>query len=878
MNLMNKLLIASLLFLGSMFYADAQQDLTGRILDNARQPIPFATVVLLHPADSVMKFFGVTNDDGIYQIRRVKDGDYLMQFSFTGLKTVYRSIKVPLSAQNLGDLQMEEDSRLLGEIIVEAELIPIKFKTDTLEYDTKAFKTREGAAVEELLGQLPGVEVDKEGNVKAQGEDVLKILVDGKEFFGNDPKVATKNLPANSVNKVQVVDRKSEQAVFTGIEDGQRERTINLILKDDHKNGYFGELKAGAGSQATHIGEAKIYRFSEKIQAAVLGLQNNINQFGFTHKGNEAFGENTKGTNESFAGGLNLSRNKTNGDRYFASYLGNSRKMNLFQTTTTQNFLESGVYNQNSELTENEKDKPNDIDFGVRQKIGEKQMLVLDGDITLGSARSNGQTVSNTSVNGIDQNRFNNSTLNESDQLSIVSNNSYSIKIKGDDFQFSSKFGVNYNENESVLDWTNITTVFAPEITTNVHQFRNNQTSTLGIHAIPTFTRKINSTWSIDLGASLNSSKRELNRTEGVFNDQGEIVNSSIPDFKTVENTVIPFLTFRRATSKEVLSFALRGQSTNFEKSLTNGLQETPSYFYFAPQLRYRNQYRSGRRVEASYATSPSFPNPNQLFPIENNLNQVSIYKGNFDLKPEVNHSLNLLWSVFDEFSFTSFFVRLVGTHAEHKINNAVTIDDKLIQTTSLVNTDGQTALSANIDFSTPLRSLGLNLNASLLETWSKGITFVNGQENNTETLGHNLTLSFENRTKEKVRVNFGGTVNYTQYAFSVSDIPDDNYFNIGYFANLRYTPAPKWNFTADANVTNYNAQSFGESVTIPLITASASYSFLQAEKATIALTAFDLLNKYQGFQRISTANFLSQTEWNTISQYFMLTFSYRFR
>ena len=113
MNLMNKFLIASLLFLGAIFYADAQQDLTGRILDNARQPIPFATVVLLHPADSVMKFFGVTNDDGIYQIRRVKDGDYLMQFSFTGLKTVYRSIKVPLSAQNLGDLQMEENPRLL---------------------------------------------------------------------------------------------------------------------------------------------------------------------------------------------------------------------------------------------------------------------------------------------------------------------------------------------------------------------------------------------------------------------------------------------------------------------------------------------------------------------------------------------------------------------------------------------------------------------------------------------------------------------------------------------------------------------------------------------------------------------------------------------
>lgn len=875
---MKKFLVAFTLLLGSTFCAKAQQDLTGRILDQTNQPVPFVTVVVLQPQDSVMKFFGVTNNEGIYQIKRVKDGSYLMQFSYTGLKTVYKSIQVPLESENLGDLKMEENPRALEEVIVEAELVPIKFKTDTVEYDAKAFKSREGAAVEELLGQLPGVEVDKEGNVKAQGEDVVRVLVDGKEFFGNDPKVATKNLPANAIDKIQVLDRKSDQAVFTGIEDGQRERTINLILREDHKNGYFGELKAGAGSQSTYIGEAKVYRFSDKLQAAVLGLQNNINQFGFTFKGNNTFGENIKGINESLAGGLNLARNRTNGNRYFASYLGNSRKMNLFQTTSSQNFLESGTYNQLSDLTENERDRPHDIDFGIRHKIGKNQMLIIDGDMTIGSSRSNASTFSNAQLSGIDQNRFNNSTFNQTNELSIRSSNSYSAKLKGDDFQFSAKFGINYTENESVLDWTNITTIFAPEITTNIQQLRNNRTDLFSVSMIPTFTGKLSGLWAIDFGASLNSNKRNLNRTEGVFNDQGIVEGTPIPDFSTSENTISPFVTFRRATSKELLSLSLQGQSTTFEKSLTNVTQETPNYFFFTPQIRYRNQYRSGRRIEGAFVIGASFPNPNQLFPIENNINRVSIYRGNFELKPEVNHNINLLWSVFDEFSFTSFFIRLNGAYTKDKINNAVTVDDRLIQVTTPVNTEGQTNLSANMDFSTPVRSLGLNFNVNLLESWTEGITFVNGQENNTTTFSHNLTASFENRSREKFRINFGGTVNYTQYEFSISDIQDDNFFNIGYFANLRYTPTPKWNFTADANVTSYNAESFDESVTIPLITASASYGFLQAEKATITLTAFDLLNKYQGFQRISTANFLSQTEWNTIAQYFMLTFSYRFR
>lgn len=875
---MKQLLVTSIICLSLCFTANAQQNLTGRVLDKANTPVPFATVVLLHPKDSVMKFFGVTNQKGVYGIKRVKEGNYLMQFSFTGLKTVYKPISVPVASENLGDQVLEEDPRVLDEIIVEAELIPIKFKTDTLEYDAKAFKTRAGAAVEELLEQLPGVEVDKEGNVKAQGEDVVKVLVDGKEFFGNDPKVATKNLPAKAIDKVQVLDRKSEQAVFTGIEDGERERTINLLLRDDHKKGYFGELKAGAGNNSTYIGEAKVYRFSEKIQTAVLGLQNNINQFGFTHKGNDAFGQNTKGLNESFAAGLNLSYNKSNGDRYFVSYLGNSRKKNLFQTTSTQNFLETGNYNQLTDLSETERDKPNDIDFGIRHKFSKNQRLVIDGDITIGSTRSNSQTLSNSNLNELDINRFINNTLNRSDAFSLVSNNSYSLKIKGDDLQLGVKFGVNYNENETELDWTNITSVFAPAITTTIHQIRNNKTDHLNGHITPTLTKKINDFWSADLGVRLFSNKRNLVRTEGIFNDQGQIIGTPIPDFSTLERTAKPTFTIRRATNKTVMSVSLSAQTTRFEKVLTDGLTNAPEYFYFTPRFMYRNQYRSGRRIEFRYNTGASFPSPNQLFPIENNLNQVSVYRGNFNLRPEFNHNISLLWSIFDEFSFTSFFIRFMGNYTEHKINNSVTVNDQLIQTTSPVNTNGQTLLAANADFSTPIRSLGLNYNVSLLENWTKGITFVNGQENETKTFNHTLTMSLENRNKQKFRINFGGTLSYTQYDFSVAQIPSDNFFNISYFSNLRYSPARRWNFTADANVTNYNTQSFDESVTIPLITASASFSFMQAEKATMTVSTFDLLNKYRGFQRISTANFLSQTEWNAIGQYFMLTFSYRFR
>jgi hypothetical protein len=261
-----------------------------------------------------------------------------------------------------------------------------------------------------------------------------------------------------------------------------------------------------------------------------------------------------------------------------------------------------------------------------------------------------------------------------------------------------------------------------------------------------------------------------------------------------------------------------------------------------------------------------------------NYINQLNVYQGNIDLRPEFIHNVNLLWSVFDEFSFTSFFIRLMGGYTQDKIDYAVNINEQLIQTTMPVNTRAKTLWSMNADYSTPIRSLGINYQISLLESWSKSLSFVNDEQNETKTLNHSITMSVENRNKEKYRLNLGATVNLTQYDFSISDIPDDQFLNLSYFSNLRYTPNKKWNFTAVANVTSYNAQSFDESVIIPLLTTSLSYSFLQAEKATIRLTAFDLLNKYTGIERISTANYLTQSEWNTIGRYLMLTWTYQFR
>jgi hypothetical protein len=854
--------------------AIAQESIKGRIIDEAGKPIGFTSVVLLHPSDSTMKYFGVSNDQGNYEIKRIKDGNYLMQFSFAGFETAYENIDIPSKkGTDFGDKIMLPIA--LGTVIVEAELIPMTFKTDTLEFNVKAFQTRPGASVEELLEKLPGMEVDESGNIKAQGEDVIKVLVDGKEFFGNDPKVATKNLPAKALEKVQIFDRKSEEANFTGIDDGVRTRTINLLLNEEHKSGYFGEAKGGIGTSESYKAEGKLFRFSSTIQAAALGMYNNINEFGFTNKGNQLFGQSNKGLNTTLAGGLNLSYNATGLNRYFISYLGNSRKNELSEQTATENFLEQGEYQQFSDLNSTEKEEPHNINFGVRHNFNKANRFILDGNFSLGTSDLVSQDLTNSELKNTPINQLNNNTIDNSDAKQFNASASYIAKLRGDTTQFNLKVVTSYNESLSQLNWANVTTIFDPlnEITTN--QLRNNNTNDFYLGITPKLVQKLNKFWAIDAAVTLGLKKESINRSEGIYDDNGEFVPFSIPDFEIYQPSLRPTVSINRGGTKTSLNFSLAGYSVELETQLDNTTIKAKN-FYLLPSLNYRNQYKSGRRIDLRYISTVTMPNANQLFPIPNTQSLISIYQGNINLQPEVIHNAFVNWNLFDEFSFTSFSVRVNGRYTQDKISWSQFINKNLVKVTTPVNVSNAHNFNTFMNFGAPIRSLGLKISITNREIWNRGRVIINSVENINTSMTHMLDMSFENRTKGKWNAKVGGSVSKTNSEYSVAETQNNSFVNTTYYTNLRFTPNSKWNFQARANVVNYNSQSFDESVTVPLITASISYFFMQAEKASITLSGFDLLNKYIGFQQVSQTNFIMQKEWNTIGRYAMLTFSWR--
>ncbi|MBK6993898.1 MAG: carboxypeptidase-like regulatory domain-containing protein [Lewinellaceae bacterium] len=256
----------------------------GQVADSSGIGLPAASVVLLEKKDSLFVLFGLTDEAGRFTLKRIEPGEYVLQISYLGYKNHWQALEIKAGQgnANLGKIVLEPSSMLLNDVEITADRVPLSMRKDTLEYNALAFKTQPGAVVEDLLKKLPGIQVQPDGTIKAQGKTVQNVLVEGKEFFGNDPKIATKNLPADAVNKVQVFDKKSESAEFTGIEDGRDERTINLKLKDGKKQGYFGKANIGAGTEGRYEGNFNLNRFGRRTQMSAIGMANNNNQQGFS--------------------------------------------------------------------------------------------------------------------------------------------------------------------------------------------------------------------------------------------------------------------------------------------------------------------------------------------------------------------------------------------------------------------------------------------------------------------------------------------------------------------------------------------------------------------------------------------------------------------
>ncbi|MFC2120828.1 outer membrane beta-barrel protein [Bacteroidota bacterium] len=897
---MKRLFILLLLF--SSFSAFSQSNtIEGDIFNEKGEAIGVATAVLLNRADSTLEYYAISNMEGHYGITGIKNGEYLMQFAFLGYKTQYKVVKIPLeTGTKMETVVLEVNPVNIGEAVVTGDRVPIRIKKDTIEFNADAFKTKPDAVVEELLKKLPGFEVDRAGNIKALGEKVTKVLVDGKEFFGSDPKVATRNLPADAIDKVQVYDKKSDESEFTGVSDGSRNKTVNLVLDEDKKKGIFGNILAGGGTDKHYLASGKMYKFNDKHQIAIMGMQNNISQTGFSINDYLDFsggisglmsggglqiggdgiplnmGGQGNGLTTSGGGGANFSRSWSKNQRIFASYLLSGSNTNLEQNTSTRNFTDNGSFLQEDELNQNKRDTTHRINFGMRNMIDSTHNIIVNGNISLSSGYIKKDIFTNSLINDTLFNSLNRNNLDHSNNLSGNISGSFLKKINPKRTIFKLAASATYSKGLTESEFNNITNYYYPETQINSDQYLDNLNKSLNLTASTSLTQKIGKLYYIVPQIKAGRLNQTLDRTQGIRYPNDAIIDSLSPNFTKTYEYLKPEISFKRNTKRSSFTIALMAELGRMNTSFKEDPSQQNDYFYFTPWLNWDFEYQTARRISVDYRSRINTPSLNQLLPVVNNINPLSHVLGNPDLKPEYNHNLRASWYLFDRFSFTSVMVRATFNYTMDKINWIRDIDDQLRQKLTLKNVGDDYRADGYFNFSTDIKPLGIKISTNINEGWNQGISIINDVENINTNLSHSLTFSIDNRKKNKWDLKTGISLSLTDAKYSIQDYLNNRYFNWSYFTEIRYNPDEKWNFQVSADVVKYDASSFEESISIPLIAAEASYYFLKNNRGVLTLQASDLLNKNTGISRVSEMNYLKESRSNVIGRFIILSFKFR--
>lgn len=902
-------------------FSIGQSTLKGMVVDSLSQPLVSATVVLIQPSDSVMVSFALTGRDGGFTLRNINPGTYDLQITYLGYGSFSQVIDVSnsIKEKNLGVIFLSEKNTMLEQVVVKAEHVPIAITNDTVVYNAAAFKVGPNDDVEALLKQLPGVTVNRDGSIKAQGEDIGKVLVDGKEFFGNDPTIATKNLPADIVDKVQVFDKKSELAEFTGVDDGNDEKTINLSLKEDKKNGVFGKIEGGVGRDDPksefddwrYKGRASVHRFDNKTQFSVLGLVNNNNDPGFSFQdyinfmgGMGAFmrgdgagfnlsqnaigiplGDNRNpGITSTTAGGVNFNLAPNKKWDWQSSYFINRIENSLIEKVQSQNLTPDFYYDKNEN---------NDaLSVGWNHRFN--STLKFDADSSLqfrwvNRLGLNQQDVSSmshssSSVRGELINQAESLLTQEGDQMDWSSDLTLRKKFQkvgrliSGDFQFEiDKNRPTERINNQLSFYESGQLIEESNIFQDQFGRRDGTDYSIGLG----YTEPLSNNYFLRIGFRHG---HKLDKNNRRFFDINPNNPSELNENSALSNVYQKEFGYQRlgASLRYVSQKLKAGIGLDFQNSQLLSRNETDDsstdnrYGYWLPSLNLNYDIRTGRSVEFHYNSYVNEPALDQLQPVLRNANPVYIYNGNPDLDPEWVHEMRLNYMLFDEFSFTDFFVGLRSRLAKNRIVNAIEVDSTFRQMVKPENTDYGLNADLFFNFGTPLRFMKSKVSVESSVGYDKGFLSLNGIENGTERWYNSHTLILENRNKKVWDVAIGATVRVNHVNFSKTQEYNQVYIQQSFFMDGSVELPHNWSISSQLDYRKYSSEAFANSDALLLASLKVSKDFLESKRANISVAVFDLFNQNTGISRSNNLNLIQETRSNVLGRYVMLTLSYR--
>ncbi|PWV53926.1 TonB-dependent receptor [Chitinophaga sp. S165] len=915
-------LIASIMLLFALSTQAQRGQIKGLLTDSsATHPLGDATVALLNGRDSSLASTAFTDSKGAFSFTGVALGDYRVYITFLGYKPVFKSVTISAAQPNLdmGTIQLKGKGLMLNEVEIIQEVPPIVVKQDTLEFNAGSFKTRENSVVEDLLKKLPGVTVDKDGVITAQGETVKRVLVDGKPFFSDDPKLATKNLPADIIDKIQLIDRKSDQAQFTGIDDGNTEKAINITLKKDKKKGFFGRASAGYGDNDRFAVNTSLNAFRDNRQLSFLGSGNNVNNLGYTS--NDVFnfssngggggggraggggrgaaqstisslgGNNSTGITRNWNAGFNYNQDFGSKLKINGSYFINDTKTETNRTSSKQTFLTDTTYyydQQSGSLTNNNNHR---LNMRVEYQIDSMHSLI----VTPSFSYSDGSTNSLNTYQSKDENKVQtidgvsqNSSHAKSPNFNTTALFRKKFNKRGRSLSANFSFGYNTTDRQNFFKTTD--THLAADQTDsaftgyNRMTQANNKGRNMGVRL--TYTEPLMKDRFLELSYAWNNNYSDSRNLTFDSTGSGKYdkPNDSLSNiFENTFTTQQAGINIRTQKLKYDYTFGLNVQFSSLlndnisRKTLID--QHTVNFY---PSAQFNYNFQRGKRLRFRYNGSTSQPTVTQLQPLPDLTSSLYVQQGNPDLKPSFSHSINAGYNVFNNTTFRGFFTNVNASFTSNKIVNANRVDTSGKQYTKPVNSNGAYNLSAFAVNTIPIKKLNTSVSLNTNLNYSRDVSFTGTKfdfntlrKSYTNNFGITQGVNFNYTFKELFDFSAGASVNYSGARYAIQPSNNTDYFNYAFSFDYNVNLPLGFIIGSDINYTLNAGRAEGYNVDVTMLNAFVSKSVFKDKRGLIKFTGYDLLHQNVSIGRNTGENYIEDVTNMVLQRYFMISFTY---
>ena len=885
--------------------------LKGTVVDSVEKASLQNTVIsVLKKSDSVLVKFTRADKNGSFTVSNLKAGQYILMATHPYFGDFVDNIEVKQSGlTDLGKLYMTPKSKLLSEVIVRSGS-PIRIKGDTTVYTADSFRVRPGANVEELLRRLPGIQVGRNGEITAMGERVKKVLVDGEEFFGTDPGIATKNLRADAVKEVEVFDKKSDQAEFTGIDDGVKDKTINLKIKEDKKKGYFGKIEAAGGLKDKYNNSAMINAFKARRKIASYAIMSNTGQTNLDWKDAQNYGGSgdiMTGFTED--GGMFVSISGDGGGRggqngipknwnwglHFSDKYNNNKqsvnsgykfsKVNAPGVTKTfsKTFLPDSSWNTNS--------ASNNFNSSIKHAFNLTIDYTLDSNNSLkwtsraNSNMSNSQNRFYTeSIN--DQEQFiNNSTRNttdNSDNNSINSSLLWRHKFKKLSRTLSLNTDFNWSQSKNTGLLYSLNNYYTSGLikfrdTTDQQNIRNSDAA--GINARLVYTEPLTKELFLELNYSVSYNHNDNDRITNIKGQNGkyETILDSLSNSFTFNRLVnTPGISFRWNKKKFGLTLGATAGLNNYAQK-NNTLATTKRYNFvnFFPRLSYNYKIKPSKNLNFNYNGNSSAPSLEQLQPTRVNTDPLNVYIGNPDLKQSFRHSFNMGYNSFNVLKEKNIFSNISFGFTQNAFVQSNSVDNVGRRTYQTVNANGMYNLNFSSDYGFKLKGTKLRLGVGPTANLNRRVDFINGTKNFTTTSNYGVRLSANQNIPDKIDFYFSPSFTWNHSRASVNAAANADYWSLDGWSQVRVILPKKFEISSDANFQlRQKDPRFTQNNNFTTWNANILKRFMKDE-FEVKFGVYDILDQNRGYQRNFNSYSFTETYYTTLRRFWLVTLTW---